>query len=649
MKFNPCFFQVLCKKPRAYRSKMYGMLLVSVQFYMTEKYGEAKWEEIRERAGISDHMFVTHKRYSESFMKKFADAAEKVLGEETDMVSDDFMQFFGSGFVKFFTHYGYDRIIRVSGRHLRDFLIGIDSLHEHMRFGYPKMSSPSFFCEEETSAGLTLHYNSKRMGFMYYVIGQVKEIASSFYNLEVDIKILSNEVTNTSTHVVYRLNFNNVAHRPPGPDSLSIQGKRGVSVDVFFNIFPFSFAISNDMTVNMAGHGIISTLGNRIIGNDVRELFTMRRPKAEFTWETFKTRHVIFELVCSIPTLRRPTMANFMLHQSSFNLKGNGECPLFLSTDNDNYHESTMASKPKLHLKGMMKYIGSWNKMLYICSPLIGGVEEMIRIGLYMNDLGLHDTSHEMALSGIKPLPQLEMARDHEFDKGKALEENMEKLALERKRSEELLYRMMPKAIADRLKLGGKAVETCECFENVTVMFSYLDSFVTVCSQVDAMEVVNLVNNMFIAFDKLTELHDVYKFETLGDAMYMTVSGAPVKKARHAEPISAMALDMLEAVKLLKNPATKKPMTVSIGMHSGSVAAGLVGEKTPQYCLFGDTVNIASRLRTTALPMRVHISEATKKCLENTEFRTEFRGMVELKGKGKTKTYWMTGKKKSSK
>ena len=267
---------------------MYGMLLESVQFYLTEKYGEAKWEEIRERAGISDHMFVTHKRYSESVMKKIADVAEEILGEEAVMVSDDFMQYFGSCFVKFFSHYGYDRIIRVSGRHLRDFLIGIDNLHEHMRFGYPKMMSPSFFCEEETSTGLTLHYISKRKGYMFYVIGQVKEIASSFYNLEVEIKILSSEVTSGTTHVVYRLGFNNSGHRPPGPDSLSIQDKCGISVDVFFNIFPFSFALSNDMTVNMAGHGIISTLGNRIIGNDVRELFTMRRPKAEFTWETVR-------------------------------------------------------------------------------------------------------------------------------------------------------------------------------------------------------------------------------------------------------------------------------------------------------------------------------------------------------------------------
>ncbi|CAH3168490.1 unnamed protein product [Porites lobata] len=314
-----------------------------------------------------------------------------------------------------------------------------------------------------------------------------------------------------------------------------------------------------------------------------------------------------------------------------------------------------MLHKPQLHLRGIMKYISSWNKVIYICSPLIGGTEEMMRLGLYMNDLSLHDMSREMVLSGIKPMHQLEKTLEKEFEKGKALEENMENLALMRQQIEELPYRRMPKAIADRLRLGGKVVETCENFESVTVMVSYMDGFESICSQVGPMEIVSLVNDMFTIFDKLTEKHDVYKViiwrlvnlqvETSGDAMYMTVSGAPVKNMHHAEAASAMALDMLEAVKKIKNPANKEPMTVSIGMHSGPVAAGLVGKKTPQYCLFGDTVNIALRLRTTALPMRVHISEATKKCLENTDFRMEYRRTVELKGKGKTKTYWLIARK----
>ena len=275
---------------------MYGILLESVQHFLTKKFGEAKWNEIRERAGICNHMFITHKQYSESLMTKIADTAAEILGEETDMSSDDFMQYFGTCFVKFFSHYGYDRVIKVSGRCLRDFLIGIDSLHEHLRFGYPQLQSPSFFCEEETSSGLILHYISKRKGFMLYVVGQIKEIATQFYDMDVDVKVLGNEVVNNTTQVVYRLGFDNSGYKPPAPDLLSIKNQQGINVKIFFSIFPFSFALSQDMTISMAGHGIIASVGNHIIGNDIREFFIMRRPQAEFTWETVSMKK--WRVVC---------------------------------------------------------------------------------------------------------------------------------------------------------------------------------------------------------------------------------------------------------------------------------------------------------------------------------------------------------------
>jgi len=179
-------------------------------------------------------------------------------------------------------------------------------------------------------------------------------------------------------------------------------------------------------------------------------------------------------------------------------------------------------------------------------------------------------------------------------------------------------------------------------------MFSYLDGFDHICANVTPMEVVNLVNKMFLTFDKLSEKHEVYKFETLGDAQYMVVNGVPVRKDRHVEPVAAMALDILESIKELKDPTSGTPLTVTIGMHLGPVAAGLVGEKMPQYCLFGDSVNIAARLRTTSLPMRIHISESCNECLRGTDFETEFRGLIELKGKGRTRTYWLVGKKRKA-
>lgn len=85
----------------------------------------------------------------------------------------------GVHFVGFVSQYGYDRVLSVLGRHMRDFLNGLDNLHEYLKFSYPRMRAPSFICENETRQGLTLHYRSKRRGFVYYTMGQIREVSQS--------------------------------------------------------------------------------------------------------------------------------------------------------------------------------------------------------------------------------------------------------------------------------------------------------------------------------------------------------------------------------------------------------------------------------------------------------------------------------------
>lgn len=86
----------------------------------------------------------------------------------------------GVCFVSFVSQYGYDRVLSVLGRHMRDFLNGLDNLHEYLKFSYPRMKAPSFICENETKQGLTLHYRSKRRGFVYYTMGQIREVGTNF-------------------------------------------------------------------------------------------------------------------------------------------------------------------------------------------------------------------------------------------------------------------------------------------------------------------------------------------------------------------------------------------------------------------------------------------------------------------------------------
>ncbi|XP_013785585.1 soluble guanylate cyclase 88E-like, partial [Limulus polyphemus] len=217
-----------------------------------------------------------------------------------------------------------------------------------------------------------------------------------------------------------------------------------------------------------------------------------------------------------------------------------------------------------------------------------------------------------------------------ELQKSKQLEESMKKLDSEMKRTDELLYQMIPKQVADRLRKGEAAVATCQDFDCVTILFSDVVTFTEISSRISPMEVVSMLNSMYSMFDQLTEKHKVYKVETIGDA-YMVVSGAPDIVDKHAENICDMALDMVDVIGDLKDPSTGQSLRIRVGIHSGMVVAGVVGLKMPRYCLFGDTVNTASRMESTSEALKIHISEKTKERLNEMDWEFSERGTIPVK------------------
>ncbi|GIY76827.1 soluble guanylate cyclase 88E [Caerostris darwini] len=184
-------------------------------------------------------------------------------------------------------------------------------------------------------------------------------------------------------------------------------------------------------------------------------------------------------------------------------------------------------------------------------------------------------------------------------------------------------------------------------FDSVTILFSDVVTFTEICSRITPMQVVSMLNSMYSIFDQLTEKHDVYKFqvETIGDA-YMVVSGAPENEERHPEKICQMALDMVVVIGDLKDPSTGDSLKIRVGVHTGPVVAGVVGLKMPRYCLFGDTVNTASRMESTSEALKIHISEKTRAKLDLSEWDISDRGTITIKGKGEMKTYWLHGRLK---
>ncbi|XP_012166238.1 atrial natriuretic peptide receptor 1 [Bombus terrestris] len=223
------------------------------------------------------------------------------------------------------------------------------------------------------------------------------------------------------------------------------------------------------------------------------------------------------------------------------------------------------------------------------------------------------------------------------------VEEKTEQLSLEKRRSEELLYQVLPRQVACQL-MAGEMVQP-EQFECVTIYFSDIVGFTALCAQSTPMEVVDFLNDLYSTFDRIIEFYDVYKVETIGDA-YMVVSGLPERNGnKHVREIALMALAILDSVRSFTIMHKQNAqLSVRIGVHSGPVCAGVVGQKMPHYCLFGDTVNTASRMESSGLPLRIHISEATKCILDKFgTFDLELRGEVELKGKGRVISYWLRG------
>ena len=202
----------------------------------------------------------------------------------------------------------------------------------------------------------------------------------------------------------------------------------------------------------------------------------------------------------------------------------------------------------------------------------------MFSTGFYINDLSMHDSSRDLVLVGTQQSAELKLALDQERQKSKALEDSMKKLDVEMKRTDQLLYQMIPKKIADRLRAGEPAMNLCEVVPSCTILFSDVVGFTQTCAALNPMEVVAMLNGMYTRFDKSLESHNVYKVETIGDA-YMVVSGLPERNNNHATEIIDMAFDMLNNISTLINPATNEPLKIRIGVHTGSVVAGVVGLK----------------------------------------------------------------------
>jgi len=207
-------------------------------------------------------------------------------------------------------------------------------------------------------------------------------------------------------------------------------------------------------------------------------------------------------------------------------------------------------------------------------------------------------------------------------------------LQVERTKSDRLLLNVLPKAIAERLKAGQRTI--VDSFIDSTVLFADIVGFTRISAKQSPQRTVQLLNEIFSSFDRVAEQLELEKIKTIGDA-YMMVSGVPVIRADHAEVCAAAAFEILEAVRVF-NRRHQLDWSIRVGMNSGPVVAGIIGTRKFAYDLWGDTVNIASRMESHGKPNYVQVSEATKKLLEG-KYDFEPMGLIEIKNSTPMPTY----------
>ena len=228
-------------------------------------------------------------------------------------------------------------------------------------------------------------------------------------------------------------------------------------------------------------------------------------------------------------------------------------------------------------------------------------------------------------------------------------------LKIEQEKSEQLLLNILPKAIAEQLKQDANShrevgVAIAQQFEKATILFADIVGFTSLSTRISATELVNLLNDIFSGFDQLAERHGLEKIKTIGDA-YMVAGGLPVVRADHAEAIANMALDIQETIQNFQIEkgeafyrASGTPLSIRMGIHTGPVVAGVIGTRKFIYDLWGDTVNVASRMESQGEPGCIQVTAATYQLLKD-KYAFKERGALAVRGKGNMVTYWLIGKK----
>ncbi|XP_043564739.1 guanylate cyclase soluble subunit beta-1 isoform X1 [Chiloscyllium plagiosum] len=607
---------------------MYGFVNHALELLIQRNYGPLVWEDIKKEAQLDvEGQFLVRIIYDDSKTYDLISAASKVL----KINAGEILQMFGKMFFEFCQESGYDTILRVLGSNVREFLQNLDALHDHLATIYPGMRAPSFRCTDaDKGKALLLHYYSEREGLQDIVIGIIKTVSQQLHGTEINMKVVQ-EKNEECDHIQFLIEQKNSEEEAFSEDldrfeENCIQESR-ISPYTFCKAFPFHIMFDREFMITQCGNAVYRVLPQLQPGScNLRSVFCLVRPHIDFTF------HGILSHINTV----------FVLRSKEGLLNG-------VKTESDD--DLTGAEISCLRVKGQMIHLPEADNILFLCSPSVMNLDDLTRRGLYLSDIPLHDATRDLVLLGEQFREEYKLTQELEILTDR-LQHTLRELEDEKKKTDRLLYSVLPHSVANELR--HKRPIPAKRYDNVTILFSGIVGFNTFCSKhasaEGAMKIVNLLNDLYTKFDILTDSRKnpyVYKVETVGDK-YMTVSGLPEPCIHHARSICHLALDMMEIAEQVK--VDGEPIQTTIGIHTGEVVTGVIGQRMPRYCLFGNTVNLTSRTETTGEKGRINISEYTYRCLmspENSDeqFQLEYRNLINMKGKKEPMKVWFLSRK----
>lgn len=419
---------------------------------------------------------------------------------------DDVLEVFGSYFLEYCIQSGYDRILRVLGRNLRDFLCNLDALHDHLASIYPGMEAPSFRCTESDDGTLFLHYYSQRPDLGYIVIGIVKAVAKDMLGTTVNVKVHQAR-TEEHDHVTFAIR--EAECRSPGSSKLGLQefslpgskekpahrswkyNDRDANLFSFCRAFPFHVMFDRNLVIKQAGIALMRVLNKRPDGClKFTDLFSLMRPRMEFSFSAVYS-HINTVFV----TRTKPGV-----------LKTLGVKP----EDETGRRSSLDDSSSSLRFKGQMVHVPESDNIIFICSPRLSDSSKLKEFGLYFSDIPPHDATRDLFFMSQARRAERELVEKLE-ETSNDLRKLESRLIENKKRTDELLHSILPKEVAAKLRLNQPV--PAENYKLVTILFSDIVGFTALCSssEVVPMDIVRLLNKLYTYFDMLSGMNDVYK------------------------------------------------------------------------------------------------------------------------------------------